>query len=107
MQQIINPNRRRPLPLELLWVIFPDELTDDIPVQLSSAVIDILLGSNYSWSMVDGGHIVLTSSLLLVSSKLGYILTGKYPNPIEKSGGDEISYCLVVNENNLYSSQYI
>ena len=45
--------------------------------------------------------------VLLVSSKLGYILTGKYPDPTEKTGGDEISYCLVVNENNLYSIRIV
>ena len=49
---------------------------------------------------MDGGRIVLPSGLLLISSKLGYILTGKYPDPTERnSGDDEISSCLVMTQN--------
>ena len=34
-----------------------------------------------------------------MSSKLGYILTGKYPDPTKKSGCDnEISSCLVMTQ---------
>ena len=94
LQQITSPIRRGPLPqahTEFLQAIAPDKLADNIPVQLSSATIDILLGSDYFWNIVDGGRIVLPSGLLLVSSKLGYILTGKYPDPTEKSGCDKRS----------------
>ena len=50
LQQITSPIRRGPLPkidTEFLQAIAPDKLADTIPVQLSSATIDILLGSDY------------------------------------------------------------
>jgi len=44
---------------------------------------------------VDGDRIVLPYGLLLISSKLGCILTGKYPDQTEESSSD-ISSCLVM-----------
>jgi len=59
--QITNPIRRGPLPqadTKFLQAIASDKLTDNIPVQLSSATIDILLGLDYFWNIVDGVRIV-------------------------------------------------
>ena len=41
--------------------------------------------------------IVSPSGLLLISSKLGYVLTGKYPDPSEEgSKGNDVTSCLVM-----------
>jgi len=45
------------------------------------ASIDILVGSDFFWSIVSSGRIVLPSGLFLLSSKLGYLLTEKFSDP--------------------------
>ena len=86
--------------IAFLQAITPEQLADSIPTHPSKVTIDILLGVDYFWSVIDGGRIVLPSGLLLLSSKLGYILTGKYPDLIEKDTDNENSCCLVVSQNN-------
>ncbi|XP_065891564.1 uncharacterized protein [Dysidea avara] len=58
--------------IEFLKAITPDKMADNIPIQPSSATIDILLGSDYFWS--------------------------KYPDQTEESS-NEISSCLVMAQN--------
>ena len=60
-----------------LRALSPEQLADYLPVSSDAASIDLLLGSDYFWDIVSGDRIALPSGLLLVSSKLGYILTGK------------------------------
>ena len=54
---------------------FLKEITSGKLAGISLANVDILLGSDYFWRIVDGGRIVLPSGLLLISSKLGYVHT--------------------------------
>ena len=56
--------------------------------------IDILVGSDYFWNIIDGDRITLPSGLLLLSSKLGYVLTGRYPDPAEGEVNN-VSSCMV------------
>ena len=75
-------------------------MADSIPVQPDLASIDILLGSDYFWNIIDRERIVLPSGLLLLSSKLGYILTGRYLDPTKGDIDDNtISSCLVMSQN--------
>ena len=81
LEQITGPTQRGPLQnsdLEFLKVISSEALADNIPRISSSAGIDIFVGSDYLWSIMEGERVVFPSGLLLLSSKLGYILTGKY-----------------------------
>ena len=71
---------RGPTPPEdeaFLRALSPEQLADHLPVSSDAASIDLLLGSDYFWNIVSADGIALPSGLLLVSSKLGYILTGK------------------------------
>ena len=98
LQQITSPIRRGPLhqaDVEFLQAIAPERLADDIPVQSNSVAIDILVGSDYFWNIIDGDRITLPSGLLLLSSKLGYVLTGRYPDPAEGEVNNNVSSCIV------------
>ena len=57
------------------------------------------MGSDYFWSIVEGERVVLPSGLLLLSSKLGYILTGKYCDPTDNKGQNkgQITACVVTS----------
>ena len=76
-------------------MISSETLADNIPRISSSACIDILVGSDYFWSIVEGERVVLPSGLLLLSSKLGYILAGKYCDPSDNKG--QITACVVTS----------
>ena len=69
-------------------------LADSIPVQPDLASIDILLGSDYFCNIIERERIVLPSGLLLFS-KLGYILTGRYLDPTK--GDIDDNTCLVMS----------
>ena len=55
----------------------PGMLADCLPSDQDDAKVDLLIGSDLFWDLVSSDRIVLPSGLLLLSSKLGYILTGK------------------------------
>jgi len=81
LKQITAPIRRGPLQeadLVFHQAITPSKLADSIPRSSELALINILVGSDYFWSIVGSERIVLPSGLLLLSSKLGYLLTGKF-----------------------------
>ena len=40
--------------------------------------MDILIGSDYFWSIVGSHRLILPSGMFVLSSKFGYIVTGKY-----------------------------
>ena len=44
--------------------------------------MDLLIGSDYFWSIISAEKTTLSSGLFLVSSRIGYILTGSYCSPI-------------------------
>ena len=86
LPQITGPIQRGPLPekdLEFLKIISPGKLADTIPEtsKLITETVDILVGSDYFWNIVDNERIVLPSGLFLLSSKLGYIVTGNDLDP--------------------------
>ena len=65
------------------------------------ATIDILVGSDYFWSVVEVGQIALPSGLLFLSSKLSYLLTGKFMDPKGdvKPDDHQLSTCFVMSQN--------
>ena len=69
LQQITSPIRRGPLhqaDVEFLQAVAPERLGGDIPVQSNSVAIDILMGSDYFWNIIDKDRITLPSRLLLL-----------------------------------------
>ena len=98
LQQITRPIQRGPLQnsdLEFLQVISSETLADNIPKISGLADIDILVGSDYFWDIMGRERVVLPSGLLLLSSKLGYILTG---DPIDtKDCEGQITACVVTS----------
>ena len=55
----------------------PSLLADSLPSADDNARVDLLIGSDFFWELMSSDRIVLPSGLLLIQSKLGYILTGK------------------------------
>ena len=103
LDQITSPIQRGPLPqtdLEFLQSITPEKLADIIPRSSKVATVDILVGSDYFWSIVDVGRITLPSGLLLLSSKLGYILTGKFMDPSSDVKANQLLACFVMTQMN-------
>ena len=102
LKQITNPIQRGPLSqadIRFLQAVSPEQLADSIPSQSGLSNVDILLGSDYFWNIIDCERIILPSGLLLISSKLGYILTGKYSDPTEERyKGIDVTSCLVMSQ---------
>ena len=97
LQQITSSIRQGPLHQvdgEFLQAITPEKLANNIPIQSTSVAIDILVGLDYFWNIIDRERIILPSGLLLLSSKLGYVLTGRYSDPTEEVNND-VSSCMV------------
>ena len=81
INQITGPIKRGPLQssdMEFLLSIAVDKLADTIPGDSETDSIDLLIGSDYFWTIVGLEKLTLPSGLHLVSCKIGYILTGKY-----------------------------
>ena len=38
----------------------------------------MLIGSDYFWDIIEGDKVILPSGMFLISSKFGYIVTGKF-----------------------------
>ena len=67
LQQITSPIRQSPLhqgDVEFFQTIAPERMAYYIPVQSNSMAIDILLGSDYFWNIIDRDRITLPSGLL-------------------------------------------
>ena len=84
--EITGPVQRGPLlhgDLDFLRLIEPGQLADSVPETGNTSTVDILVGSDYFyfWEILEGERVNLSSGLLLLSSKFGYILTGKYYDP--------------------------
>ena len=105
IEQITGPIQRGPLQLadmDFLRSISTDRLADSIPTVGNSEqyAVDLLIGSDYCWSVVGMEKIVLPSGLFLVSSKIGYILTGSYLDTKSCQKGIPVSSCLVMTQVN-------
>ena len=53
------------------------ELADDIPKMLESSSVDILIGNDYYLHIIMSQRIEVQPGLYLLSSKLGWIFTGR------------------------------
>ena len=69
--------------LDFLHTIAPKRLADNIPERGNTFIIDLLIGSDYFWDTVGKDRVVLPSGLVLLSSRLGYIITGRYHDHTE------------------------
>ena len=99
LQQITSSIQQGPLyqgDVEFLPAISPERLTDDIILQTNSVAINFLVGSDYFWNIIDVDKITLPSKLLLLlSSKLGYLLTGRHSDPAKGEFTNNASSCMV------------
>jgi len=105
LTQITSPIQRGPLQpsdIKFLQSVSPEKLADIIPDSSDTAAIDILVGSDYFWSIVDNEKIVLPSGLFLLSSRLGYLLTGKFvdPNSDVNSVNQQLAACFLMTQMN-------
>ena len=81
--------------MKFLMSISADRLADSIPDSLEPNTVDLLIGSDYFWLIVGAEKIVLPSGLFLISSKIGYILTGSYLDPLISQKG--IYTCIIMS----------
>ena len=78
VKQITGPIQRGPLQLsdmDILLSISPDKLAGTIPWNMEPSTVDLLIGSDYFWSIIGTEKTTLPSGLFLVSSRIGYIVT--------------------------------
>ena len=99
--KITGPIQRGPLQssdLEFLLSVSPGKMADTVPRTLEPVNIDLLIVSDYFWNILGTEKVILPSGLYLVSSKIGYILTGKYTDPghVEQN----VSNCFVTSQVN-------
>ena len=86
LPQITGAIQRGPLlqsDLDFLHTIAPERLADSILERGNTFTIDLFIGSDYFWDIVGKDRVVLPSGLLLLSSRLGYIITGRYHDHTE------------------------
>ena len=104
VNHITGPIKRGPLQssdMDFLLSIAVDKLADTIPGDSETDSIDLLIGSHYFWTIVGLEKFTLPSGLHLVSSKIGYILTGKYMDPGDNnSNQQQVSTCFVMTQVN-------
>ena len=103
IEKITGPIHRGPLQpadMAFLMSISADRLADSIHDSLEPSTVDLLIGSDYFWSIVGMEKIVLPSGLFLISSKIGYILTGSYLDPMISQKEIPVSSCLVMTQVN-------
>ena len=76
-------------------------LADELPSTTPTAPqrIDLLIGSDYYWNILESDRISLPSGLLLLSSRLGFILTGKTGMSVsDGSTSTEVALLLINNQ---------
>ena len=106
IDQITGPIYRGPLQssdLDFLLSIPTAKMADSIPKNLKPNTVDLLIGSDYFWTIVGTDKMVLPSGLFLVSSKIGYILTGSYLDPMneqQKNDQQLVTSCSVMTQVN-------
>ena len=105
INQITGPIKRGPLQssdMEFLLSIAVDKSADTIPGDSETDSIDLLIGSDYFWTIVGLEKLTLPSGLHLESSKIGYILTGKYMDAgnDKSSSQQQVSSCFVMTQVN-------
>jgi len=102
LKQITDSMQRNPLSqedLEFLKLIPNNQLSDKIPIEIELATEDILIGSDYFWNIIRGHKLVLPSGMFVLSSKFGYIVTGKYNHGECPIQGSSVYHTLFVSAN--------
>jgi len=86
--------------MDFLLSISADKMADTTPRNTELSTVDLLIGSDYFWTIVGVEKLMLPLDLYLVSSKIGYILTRKYMDPIVEQGNSQqcISSCSVMTK---------
>ena len=103
VNKITGPIQRGPLQsadLEFLVSISSERMADTVPKTSEPVNIDLLIGSDYFWNILGTEKVTLPSSLYLVSSKIGYILTGRYSDPGHMGCHQNVSTCFVMTQVN-------
>ncbi len=69
------------------WPSIMQNLADSLPEEgdSTSASIEVLIGNDYYWEMITGERIEISKGLYFVKSSLGWIVTGRTNEIIEKS----------------------
>ena len=62
---------------EHLDVLKKFQLADTLPVKEENVTVDVLVGNDYYWDLVEPHKIELSSGLYMVESKLGWMLNGR------------------------------
>ena len=81
LKQITGSIQRSPLvqkDLEFLKTIPAERMADCLPNTLENTMIDLLIGSDYFWDIIESDKVTLPSGMILLPSKFGYIVTGKF-----------------------------
>ena len=66
--------------LEFLESIPAEKMADCLPDTLENTTIYLLIESDYFWEIIGNNKVILLSDMFLISSKFGYIVTGKFPD---------------------------
>ena len=72
-------------------------MADPMPLQPDTVEIDLLLGSDYFWDVVQGRHTTLPSGLHLLLSKFGFILGGRRALHAQSAENNRHTQVLVVS----------
>ena len=91
INQITGPIYRGPLQSSYLDSCsqFQQKMADTIPKNKEPSTVDLLIGFDYFWTIVGTDKMILPSGSFLVSSKIGYILTGSYLDPMNKQQSNQ------------------
>ena len=63
--------------VEFLKLIPQYQLADTIPNVTETTSVDILIGADFFWGIIGSDKVTLPSGMFMLSSKLGYIITGR------------------------------
>ena len=76
LKQITGSIRRSPLvqkDLKFLKTIPAERMADCLPNTLENTMIDLLIGSDYFWDIIESDKVTLPSGMFLLPSKFGYM----------------------------------
>ncbi|XP_062602892.1 uncharacterized protein LOC134264633 [Saccostrea cucullata] len=102
--QITGSIQRRPLPSTISEKVHNQykhfQFADTLPKTTENATVDILIGNDHYLDLILSEKIEVNQGLYLLSSKVGWILTGRTQANFEVSR-DNLHQMLIVNGNNL------
>ena len=86
--------------LEFLKLFPSSKLADAIPSTSESAVVDLLMGSDYFWDIISGEKVMLPSGMFMIPSKFGYVISGKCLDNQRRTQDDQSHALMVATEIN-------